>query len=92
MEVERSLWDRDQLIVDVDLDYENFDHPEVAWLDPHRVFELQEPVIEATLQLLGHAGIHPLTLLSVAAASIWCGGSVELRLDSTAWSTSAGCR
>jgi hypothetical protein len=64
MDVERSLWDRDSLIVDIDLEYENFDSPVAAWLDPERAFGLQVPVLDATLRILGHAGLDPLILVS----------------------------
>ncbi len=64
VEVDRSLWDRDSLIADIDLEYQNFDDPSEPWLHPERVFRLQQPVLEATLQVLGEAGIKPLVLLS----------------------------
>ena len=63
-EVDRSLWDRDSLIADVDLEYHNFDSPAAAWLDPQRAFQAQQPVLEATWQILGRTGIIPLTLVS----------------------------
>ena len=34
LEVDRSLWDRDALIADIDLEYNNFDFPAAPWLDP----------------------------------------------------------
>ena len=64
LEIERSLWDRESLIVDVDLEYVNFDCPAAAWLDPERAFGLQAPVLDATLQILGQAGLAPLILVS----------------------------
>ena len=64
MEVERSLWDRDSLIADIDIEYDNFDWPAAAWLDPERAFGLQAPVMDATLGILGHAGLDPLILVS----------------------------
>src|SRR5579864_3883030 len=64
MEVERSLWDQKSLIVDIDLEYDNFDFPAAAWLNPARAFELQQPVVDATLHFLGHCGLAPLILLS----------------------------
>ncbi len=63
-EVDRSLWDRDALIADIDLEYNNFDFPAAPWLDPGRAFQLQQPVLDATLQTLGKAGIAPLVLVS----------------------------
>ena len=64
LEVDRSLWDRESLIADIDLEYTNFDVPWAPWQDPERAFQLQQPVLEATLQILGRAGIAPLILVS----------------------------
>jgi hypothetical protein len=64
LEVDRSLWDRDSLIVHLDLEYHNFDNPAAPWLDPERAFRLQQPVLEATQRVLSKAGISPLTLVS----------------------------
>lgn len=64
LEVDRSLWDARSLIADIDLEYHNFDYPASPWLDPERAFRLQQPVFEATLQILGKAGIAPLILVS----------------------------
>jgi hypothetical protein len=64
LEVDRSLWDQDSLIADIDLEYHNFDYPAAPWLEPQRAFQLQQPVLDATLQILARAGIVPLTLVS----------------------------
>jgi hypothetical protein len=48
LEIDRSLWDQDSLIADIDLAYHNFDYPAAPWLDPPRIFELQQPVLNAT--------------------------------------------
>lgn len=64
LEVDRSLWDTQCLIADIDLEYHNFDYPAAPWRDPARAFQLQQPVLEATLQILGRAGIAPLILVS----------------------------
>jgi len=64
LEVDRSLWDTQSLIADIDLEYHNFDYPAAPWRDPERAFQLQQPVLDATLQILGKAGIAPLTLVS----------------------------
>ncbi len=63
-EVDRSLWDTQSLIADIDLEYHNFDYAAAPWRDPERAFQLQQPVLDATLQILGKAGIAPLTLVS----------------------------
>jgi hypothetical protein len=64
LEVDRSLWDRGSLIADIDVEYHNFDYPGAAWQDPERAFRLQQPVLEATLEILGKAGMAPLILVS----------------------------
>jgi hypothetical protein len=64
LEVDRSLWDRQSLIADIDLEYHNFDYPAAPWRDPARAFQLQRPVLDATLQVLRTAGIDPLMLVS----------------------------
>lgn len=63
-DVERSLWDSESLIVDLDLDYENFDSAASAYLDPQRAFALLEPVLSATSQTLAETGIEPLVMIS----------------------------
>lgn len=60
----RSLWDRESLLADLDIEYVNFDDPAVAYLNPQRTFELQEPVERAVATLLGGYGIKPLHFLS----------------------------
>ena len=64
LEIDRSLWDQDSLIADIDLEYHNFDYPAAPWLDPQRAFELQQPVLDATLRILHQSGVAPLTLVS----------------------------
>jgi hypothetical protein len=62
-EVARSLWDSDGLIADLDLDYENFDSAEAAYLDPLRTLKLVEPVFAKISQVLADMGIHPISLV-----------------------------
>src|SRR5689334_9345965 len=57
LEVDRSMWDRESLLVHLDLENHNFDHPTSPLLDPERAFRLQQPVLDATLQVLGNYGI-----------------------------------
>lgn len=64
LELDRSLWDRESLIADIDLEYNNFDYPAAPWQDPERAFRLQQPVLDVMLQILGKAGIAPLILVS----------------------------
>ena len=46
-DVARSLWDRQWLFADVDIEYVNFDFPAEPFLDYRRCFSLQEPVRHA---------------------------------------------
>jgi hypothetical protein len=61
-EVTRSLWDRRGLVVDLDVEYVNFDFPGEAFLHPRRSFALQQPVVRAVREVLGGWGIRPLHL------------------------------
>jgi len=63
-DVERSLWDRQFLIADLDIEYVNFDFPGEPYLDPDRMFSLQAPVVETIKDLLVSKGVRPLHLLS----------------------------
>jgi hypothetical protein len=63
-EICRSLWDRDVLIADFDIEYVNFDNPAEAFLKPERVFAIQQPVAETIHRLLREYGIEPLHILS----------------------------
>ena len=64
LEVTRSLWDRDSLVVHLDIEYVNFDYPAEPYLDPERSLELQRPVIRCLQEILLSHGIAPLHLLS----------------------------
>lgn len=64
LEIRRSLWDRGSLLVDLDIEYVNFDFPAEPYLDPERTFALQEPVAAAALEILAEHGIPALHLLS----------------------------
>ena len=63
-EISRSLWDHYALIADFDIEYVNFDNPAEAFVDPERVFAIQQPVVETIEQLLREYGIKPLHVLS----------------------------
>ena len=63
-EISRSLWDHDALIADFDIEYVNFDNPAEAFVDPERVFAIQQPVVETIEQLLREYGIDALHVLS----------------------------
>lgn len=63
-DIARSLWDSESLLVDLDVEYVNFDRAAEAYLNSARVFELQRPVQETIQELLGGFGIVPLHFLS----------------------------
>ena len=63
-EIFRSLWDETSLLADFDVEYVNFDDPAAAFIEPERIFELQQPVAETIARLLRDYGIAPLHLLS----------------------------
>lgn len=64
LEISRPLWDSRFLLIDLDIEYVNFDCAAEPYLHPERAFALQE-VVTATIedQLLSF-GIAPLHLLS----------------------------
>jgi hypothetical protein len=64
LEIFRSLWDRDSLLVDLNIEYVNFDSPTQPYIDFERTFLLQEPVKREIQNALLHCGIAPLHLLS----------------------------
>jgi hypothetical protein len=63
-EICRSLWDHKALIADFDIEYVNFDNATEAFLEPERVFAVQQPVEEIIEKLLREYGIHALHDLS----------------------------
>ena len=63
-EVVRSLWDRSGLLVDLDIEYVNFDFAGEPYLAPERSFGLQRPVVRAVREVLAAFGIPALHLLS----------------------------
>jgi len=64
LEIFRSLWDRDSLLVDLSIEYVNFDFPTQPYIEFERTFLLQEPVKREIQNALLHHGIAPLHLLS----------------------------
>ena len=63
-EIARSLWDRSSLLADFDIEYVNFDDPAIAFTEPERVFELQQPIVEAIEAALTGYGIPALHFLT----------------------------
>jgi hypothetical protein len=64
LEICRSLWDRDALVADFDIEFINFDNPAAVFLEPERVFAIQQPVVGAIERLLHEYCIEPLHVLS----------------------------
>jgi hypothetical protein len=63
-EISRSLWDSASLLIDLDIEYVNFDFPAEPYIHPDRAFALQEAVIATAENQLRSFGIAPLHLLS----------------------------
>lgn len=63
-EICRSLWDHNALIADFDIEYVNFDNPAEAFVEPERVFAIQQPVKDVIQRLLQDYGIAALPVLS----------------------------
>jgi hypothetical protein len=63
-EVFRSLWDRESLLAELDIQYVNFDDPALPFTDFERTFRLQEPLMREIQKALLSYGIAPLHLLS----------------------------
>lgn len=64
LEISRSLWDSVSLLVDLDIEYVNFDFPAEPYIHPDRAFALQETAIATAETQLRGFGIAPLHLLS----------------------------
>lgn len=81
MEIFRSLWDKNYLLVHWDIEYVNFDYPAEPYITPQRSFFMQAPVIHAIQEELLLYGISPLHLLTGRGHSlVW-----QIRRDSTAF-------
>jgi hypothetical protein len=63
-DVARSLWDKQWLVADLDVEYVNFDFPAEPFLDYRRTFSLQEPLFDAASRILTSAGLRPLCAVS----------------------------
>jgi hypothetical protein len=59
LEISRSLWDRESLLADLDIEYVNFDFPAEPFLRPERTFFLQEPVRLAGETVFADLGYQP---------------------------------
>jgi len=47
MEVKRSLWDRQSLVLHLDIEFVHFDYPAEPYRNPGRSLELQRPVVRS---------------------------------------------
>jgi hypothetical protein len=63
-EISRLLWDSASLLIDLDIEYVNFDFPSEPYVHPDRAFALQETVTAAAENQFRSFGIAPLHLLS----------------------------
>jgi hypothetical protein len=63
-DVARSLWDREWLVADLDIEYVNFDFPAEPFLDYRRCFSLQESVLHASRGVFEEVGMQPLHTIS----------------------------
>jgi hypothetical protein len=63
-EIARSLEDRESMLIHLDIEYVNFDDPAAAYVDPERIFALQEPLVEAIETRLLAFGIRYLHLVT----------------------------
>ena len=63
-ELARSLEDRVSMLIHLDIEYVNFDDPAAAYLDPERIFRLQEPLVEVIEARLLALGIHYLHVVT----------------------------
>jgi hypothetical protein len=85
-DINRSLWDRESLILHLDIEYVNFDFPGEPYLDPGRTFELLQPVYETITEILKAHDLNTLMLLSGRGPHfVW-----RVRQDSTALQHLAG--
>lgn len=56
LDIGRSLWDRQALIANLDIEYVNFDEPGRSWQYPVETFEVQQLVVRAVEELLTGLG------------------------------------
>ncbi|BBO34322.1 hypothetical protein [Lacipirellula parvula] len=62
--METAVWDDQSLLVDLDLEYVNFDDPSLPLHEASRALKLQRPVVHSLQTALNEYGITPLHLLS----------------------------
>lgn len=64
VDIARSLWDAEHLLIHLDIDYHNVDVPAEPFTHPVDVFFKLEPVYRACRRVLAHFGIAPLALVT----------------------------
>ena len=63
-DIARSLWDEENLIFVIDIDYQNVDDPAEPFLRRADVFVKLEPVYRAVRRVLGEHDIHPTPMMT----------------------------
>lgn len=63
-EIYRSLWDRESLVVDLDIEYVNFDMPHDPYCHIEHAFIQQQPVLDGARMVFAQCGLVPLHVLS----------------------------
>jgi hypothetical protein len=63
-EMDRSLWDRANLLVDLDIEYVNFDPLREAYVEFDQALARQRLLVDTLLELLARSGISSLPVLS----------------------------
>lgn len=63
-DVARSMWDRSNMLIHLDLDYQNIDSRDEPYRHPAEMFAKLEPVYRATIGVLHRLGLPLLTLVT----------------------------
>ena len=69
-ELGRSAWDQRNLLLHLDLDYVNLDHPEEVWRHPVESFFKLEATASATRHVLRDYGLHSTVLMASRGYSV----------------------
>jgi len=63
-DVARSMWDRSNMLIHLDLDYQNVDHADEPYRHPAEMFARLEPIYRATVSVLHRFGLPLLPLIT----------------------------
>jgi hypothetical protein len=63
-DVARSMWDHANLLIHLDLDYQNVDHVDEPYRHPEQMFEKLEPLYRATVGVLRRFGLQLLAMMT----------------------------